>query len=128
VKYYKVKRFAGEAKKNDVSDSMLTSIATEFVDAPENARQQYSLGAGLYKLRLASKSGAGKSGGSRSILAFKKEKMLIWLHLYSKNEKGNISHSELVDLKKLANILLNATEAQLARLVKNGGLEEIINV
>ncbi len=128
MKYYKIRRFAGEAKKNDVSDSMLTDIATEFAAFPESARQQYSLGAGLYKLRLASKSGAGKSGGSRSILAFKKESVLIWLHLYSKNEKGNISHSELTDLKKLANVLLDATEVQLARLIKNGGLEEIKNV
>lgn len=128
MKHYKVRRFSNEAKNNAVSDSILMSIASEFLFLPDGARNQYSLGASLYKLRIASKSGKGKSGGSRSILAFKKDSLVIWLHMYGKNEKGNISHSELTDLKKISNVLLNATEAQLMILVKNGSLEEIKNV
>lgn len=128
VKHYKIKRFVSEAKKNDVNDEVLINIANQFLDMSDEARNQYSLGGGLFKLRLASKLGRGKSGGSRSILAFKNGKLIIWLHMYGKNEKGNVSQAELTDLKKLSSILLSATEEQFTTLVGNGKLQEITNV
>ena len=45
----------------------------EFFNLSREEQLKYSLGAGLYKLRIATKEGRGKSGGSRSILAFKKD-------------------------------------------------------
>jgi hypothetical protein len=128
VKHYKFRRFSSEARKEGVSDSILTDVANEFLALPVESRNQHSLGAGLYKLRLASKSGRGKSGGSRVVLAFKKDALVIWLHLYGKNEKENVVHQDFEDLKKLSNVLLNATENQLMDLIKKGTLEEIKNV
>jgi hypothetical protein len=128
VKHYKFRRFSTEARNEDVSDSILMDVANEFLALTIEARNQRSLGAGLYKLRLASKSGRGKSGGSRVVLAFKKDSLVIWLHLYGKNEKENVAHQDFEDLKKLSNVLLNATENQLMDLIKKGTLEEIKHV
>jgi len=125
VKHYKVKKFIQEAKKAGVSDKLLVSISAVFLSMEEQAQRRSSLGAGLHKIRLASKSGRGKSGGSRSILAVKKEKRLIWLHLFAKNDKSNITTSELTKLKRLADILLKLEDVEINRLIELGELEEI---
>jgi hypothetical protein len=83
------------------------------------------LGAGLYKLRIATKEGRGKSGGSRSILAFKKDNGIYWLHLFSKNDKENVTTSELKKLKQLSDIMFTLTDEQVKNLVSLGELCEV---
>ena len=74
---------------------------------------------------MATKEGKGKSGGSRSILAFKSDSRVIWLHLFSKNDKGNVTISELKKLKILSNILLDLPDAEITRLIELGELYEV---
>lgn len=125
MKNLKAKKFSGEAKKSKVSDKMLTETLRDFIALDEAGRKKYALGAGLYKLRLSSKSGRGKSGGSRSILAFKKDDRVIWIHLFDKNDKGNVTTKELKKLKTLADILLSLGDAELKRLIEAGELLEV---
>ena len=125
MKHFKVKRFSNEAKKDNVSDEQLFNTLIDFLNMGTNGQQKFSLGAGLYKLRLATKEGRGKSGGSRSILAFKNDSRIVWLHLFSKNEKGNVSISELKKLKQLSNILLEIPDNEIATLVELGELCEV---
>ena len=106
-------------------DLLLFQTLYDFLSIGKIGQQKFSLGAGLYKLRLATKEGRGKSGGSRSILAFEKESRVIWLHLFSKNEKGNVSTVELKKLKTLSDILLELPEAEIANLIKLGELCEV---
>ena len=125
MKHFKVKRFSNEAKKDNVSDEQLFKTLIHFLNLETNDQQKFSLGAGLYKLRLATKEGRGKSGGSRSILAFKNDSRVVWLHLFSKSEKGNVSTSELKKLKQLSNILLEIPDNKIATLVELGELCEV---
>ena len=125
MKQYKVKRFLAEAKKLKIADKTLTATADNFISMDQHGQQRYALGAGLYKLRVASSKGKGKSGGSRTILALKHETRLIWLHLFAKNDKGNITTSELKKLKMLADILLGLPESDIDKLVKAGELLEV---
>ena len=125
MQYFKVKRFTNEAKKDKVSDALLSDTLNDFLSMGTNGQQKLSLGTGLYKLRLAAKEGRGKSSGSRSILAFKNDSRVVWLHLFSKNEKGNVSISELKKLKLLSNILLEITDDEIAKLVELGELYEV---
>jgi len=127
LRQYKVRKFSTDAKKDQLTDEMLLEIANDFLQLPNDQKNQYSLGAGLYKLRIASKTGRGKSGGSRSILAFKDGDRLIWLYIFDKNDKGNISSTELADLKKLSGTLLSATKDQMKLLIESGKLQEIKN-
>ena len=47
-----------------------------------------------------------------------------WLHLFSKNEKGNVSTSELKKLKVLSKILLDIQDNEVDKLIKLGELNE----
>jgi hypothetical protein len=125
LNYYKIKKFASEANKENVLDSLLFDTLNGFLNLERDAQQKYALGAGLFKLRLASKEGRGKSGGSRSILAFKKDRMVIWLHLFSKNDKSNVLSSELKKLKKLSDVLLELSGDNISKLIELGELFEV---
>ena len=125
VKQYKVKRFLTETKKLNIADKMLINTVNDFMSMDKEGQQRYALGAGLYKLRLASSGGKGKSGGSRTILAVKQGERLIWLHLFAKNDKGNVTTGELKKLKTLADILLGLSQVDIDKLVKRGELLEV---
>ncbi|MCH9716382.1 MAG: type II toxin-antitoxin system RelE/ParE family toxin [Gammaproteobacteria bacterium] len=125
MEHFKVKRFSNEAKKDKVSDVLLFDTLNDFLSMEANDQQKFSLGAGLYKLRLATKEGKGKSGGARSILAFRDGSRVVWLHLFSKNEKGNVSTSELKKLKVLSKILLDIQDNEVDKLIKLGELHEV---
>lgn len=120
-----MKKFVSEAKKESIFDGLLSNTLNDFLNMRKNDQQKFSLGAGLYKLRLATKEGRGKSGGSRTILAFKNDERVVWLHLFSKNEKGNISVTELKKLKLLSNILLEISDDKLMKLLELGELYEV---
>ena len=125
MKHYKVKKFSAEAKKERISDACLCQTVDDFLNLNNEGQQRFSLGAGLYKLRVASKLGKGKSGGSRTILAYKKESQIIWLHCFSKNEKGNVSEKELKKLKALSDILLNLSGDEILKLIELGEVIEV---
>tara|TARA_B110000879_G_scaffold160171_1_gene206824 strand:- start:914 stop:1303 length:390 start_codon:yes stop_codon:yes gene_type:complete len=126
LKHLKIKKFWHEAKKSTVNDTMLKETLADFIKLDISGQQKYSLGAGLYKLRLASVEGRGKSAGSRSILAFKNNDRTIWLHLFSKNDKGNISTQELKKLKVLAGVLLGLSNSDIDRLIELGDIIEVL--
>ncbi|MFC3907735.1 type II toxin-antitoxin system RelE/ParE family toxin [Legionella dresdenensis] len=125
MKHYKIKKFTREAKKELVNDALLIDTINDFLNLDTQNQNQYSLGSGLYKLRLATKEGRGKSGGSRTILAYKANNKIIWLHLFSKNEKGNVTASELKKLKLLSTILLNLSETDIQSMINMGELLEV---
>jgi hypothetical protein len=120
-----VKRFLHEAKKLHVTDTLLNETLTYFFEMDLDGRQRHALGAGVYKLRLATNEGQGKSSGSRSILAFQMDHRVIWLHLFAKNDKENITTTELKKLKKLTDILLGLSQSDINRLIKSGELYEV---
>ena len=126
MKHLKFKKFGNEAQKSNVSDKILNDTLSDFIGLDELGQQKYSLGAGLFKLRISSKSGRGKSAGSRSILAFKSGDRTIWLHMFDKNEKGNISNKDLKKLKILSNVLLKLNVLELKSLIESGELLEVI--
>lgn len=125
MKHYKVRKFARETKKIDLSDMLLLDTATDFLNLDDAGRKRYALGAGLYKLRVATNEGQGKSAGSRSILAFEEDSKIIWLHLFSKNDKGNVTTNELIKLKLLADILLGLSDSDFTELIKAGEMYEV---
>jgi hypothetical protein len=50
---------------------------------------------------------------------------VIWLHLFAKNDKENVTTTELKKLKKLADILLGLSQSDINRLIKSGELYEV---
>jgi hypothetical protein len=105
---------------------MLRNTFIDFQKLDISSQRKYSLGAGLFKLRLASVGGRGKSSGARSILAFKNDIRTIWLHFFSKNDKENITNQELKKLKILAKVLLELSDLQIDRLIEQGDIIEVL--
>ena len=70
MKHYKVKKFSSEAKKDNLLDSLLSETLDDFLNLGKLGQLKFALGAGLYKLRIATKEGKGKSGGIKKYIGF----------------------------------------------------------
>jgi len=71
-----------------------------------NPEAGLSLGAGLRKVRIP-REGGGKSGGYRTVYVFGGTPMPIFLvTIFAKNEKDNLSKTELASAIKLSKLLL----------------------
>ncbi len=89
-----------------------------FVDA--------DLGGGLIKMRVA-RSGQGRSGGFRTMLAFKSGDRAVFLYAFAKSERENIGPDELQTLRELARAWLRASDVELEAAARAGKLEEMDN-
>lgn len=73
-----------------------------------NPEAGVSLGGGLRKVRF-SREGGGKSGGYRTLYVFGGRHMpLILLTVFAKNEKDNLSKSELAAAVQLSKVLISS--------------------
>jgi hypothetical protein len=83
-----------------------------------------ALGGGLIKQRVA-RDGGGRSGGYRTMIAFRTETRSIFLYGFAKNERQNIGTDELDLLKKLARRFLSMTDAEIRKAIVEGELIEV---
>lgn len=83
-----------------------------------------SLGGGLFKKRIG-RSGQGKSGGFRILVASNKKTRWVFMFGFSKNERGNMDEDELVALKTLAAHMLSLSEESLGKARRAGELMEV---
>jgi hypothetical protein len=79
---------------------------------------------GVYKKRVAL-PGKGKSGGTRTLIAFRKGEHTFYLHGFRKNERANISKKELRVLKQTAAIWFSMSPKELQKAVKARVLVEL---
>ncbi|GHV18257.1 hypothetical protein FACS189493_7390 [Spirochaetia bacterium] len=77
-----------------------------------------------FKKRIA-RSGAGKAGGFRAILFFRKDEQLFYTYVFAKSDRGNIEDDELRDFKKAARAYLKFTDKELTALIEAGKIKEI---
>ncbi len=114
---YKNKPFARFASKANIADADLWKAAwlanQGMIDA--------DLGGGVIKLRIA-RSGQGKSGGSRSIVLFKKDNRAVYVYGFEKKDISNIGLKDLDAFRKLAKAYLGYTGAEMAQRVEDGVL------
>lgn len=78
------------AKKNKLNDSSLNTGISNL----ESNLSTVSLGSNLYKVRVP-RNGSGKSSGFRTLIVYKNNDKAIYVYGFAKNEKDNISSSEL---------------------------------
>jgi hypothetical protein len=82
------------------------------------------LGGGLIKQRVA-RSGKGRSGGYRTIIAYKRAGRAVFLFGFAKSERENIGPGELQAAREIAAVWLPADARQIATGIEEGELEEI---
>lgn len=102
--------------------------AANLLDAIERAERgqiDADLGGGLIKQRIARK-GKGKSGGYRTIIAFRRAGRAVFLYGFAKSERENIEPHELIELRKIGSNWLNATDQVIVESLAEKLLEEVI--
>lgn len=122
MKVFKTKEFAKWAKSVKLSEKILLGAVEEI----ENGLIDANLGGNLYKKRVAT-PGKGKSGGYRTLVAYKKKGNIFFLYGFEKNARANINEKEEIALKEFAKLLLGFTEKELQHAVKVGELIEVKN-
>ncbi len=90
----------------------------------EDGLVDVNLGGNVLKKRVAT-SAKGKSGGYRTLLAFKAKDRSIFLYGFEKNDRTNIDRQELVALKELAKIYLKMSDRDIDIAVMAGELKEV---
>jgi RelE toxin of RelE / RelB toxin-antitoxin system len=70
--------------------------------------------------------GAGRSGGYRTVIAYRAGQRSVFLYGFAKNERDNIGARELDDLKKLAKLYLGYSDGQIAVALDAAELREVM--
>ena len=120
MKVYATRVFARFARRERLDDKRLC----EAVARAERGSVDAQLGGGLIKQRVA-RAGGGRSGGYRTVIAYRASRLSVFLYGFGKNERDNIDDRELEDLKKLAKQVLSYTDAQIAVALKQTELKEV---
>lgn len=103
--------FAKRAAKQKVTDDDLC----EAVARAERNLIDARLGLALIKQRIA-RAGQGRSGGFRSIIVYERGRIAIFLHLFAKNTKVNLTKTETQVFRDLAATLAGLSDEALERV------------
>ena len=114
------KSFQREAKSHGISDDE----CREAVRRAEIGLVDANLGGRLIKQRIA-RSGQGASRGFRAIVFYKRGEIAVFLHLFAKSDKANLTKSEFAEYSKLAEFLEKLTEGKLKELGTARGWKEL---
>ncbi len=119
MRVFKTRLFAKFASRERISDASL-------LQAIERARQglvDADLGGGVIKQRVA-RQGQGRSGGYRTLIAYRFGDFAVFLFGFAKNERDNIDNRQLASLQEAAGYWLAADATSLERALKDGILIE----
>lgn len=122
MRVFKNKAFSKWAAKEGLVDVVLLAA----VDEMERGLIDADMGGHVVKKRVAL-AGRGKSGGFRTLLAYKAGNKAFFVYGFAKNARANISADELKALKYLAKELLKYSDKALTDAIKHGALIEVEN-
>jgi len=120
VRIFKNHAFVRFAWKEGLADSSLC----EAIRDADRGLLAADLGGGVIKQRIA-RPGQGKSGGFRTLIAFRAGERAFFVYGFAKNARENIGGNDLTALKKLARELLAYDEEAIARAVRSGAFLEL---
>ena len=117
---YKTRSFARWVKREGLADRDLCDAVVEMQKGLIDAR----LGGGLVKKRVA-RSGHGKRGGYRVILASNLGDRWVFMFGFAKNERDNVDDDELRLMKRLASAFLEMDDRMVKEALTSGEIVEI---
>ena len=120
MRVLKTKEFMRFARKERVNDESLCDASRRaqagLIDA--------DLGAGLIKQRVA-RPGQGRSGGYRTLMAFRSTYRTVFVYGFAKSERENIGVDELDFWRRVSTSFLKMNEATLVALIERNELNEV---
>lgn len=120
IRVLKHRPFARWAKGEQLTDKALCAAVREIENGLIDAR----LGGFLLKKRVG-KDHKGKSGGLRTILAYRQGARLVFLFGFAKRDQANLEDDEKKALHKLGDVYMSLAEVQINKLVKDQVLLEV---
>jgi len=120
MRVFVTKWFDRFARKEKLKDETLC----EAILRAERGSVDADLGGGLIKQRVA-RSGKGRSGGYRTIVAYREADRGVFLYGFAKNERDNIDPRELRDLKRLAEQFLTLKDHDIGVALQARELREL---
>jgi len=117
---FKTRHFSRWTRKCGLTQEALCLAISEM----EKGLIDAELGGCVVKKRVPL-PGRGKSGSTRTLLATNKGSLWFFMFGFEKNERANVSPTELEALKVLAADLLKRSSAELDGLVESKAFEEI---
>jgi hypothetical protein len=120
VRVFKTRAFGRFARKERIGDALLC----EAIARAERGVVDADLGGHVIKQRVA-RPGQGRSGGYRTLIAYRSKTRAVFLFGFAKNEQDNIDDDELKELRKAAGEMLSWSGDAVAALVAGGKWMEI---
>jgi hypothetical protein len=120
MRVFKTRGVARFCKGESITDAQLTDA----IARADRGLVDATLGGGLIKQRVARKD-QGKSGGWRTLIAYRARDRAVFLFGFAKNHRDNIGPDQLAQLKDVANELLVLTAKQIAARLTDGTLIEV---
>src|SRR5215831_16649888 len=122
VRIFKTKWLVRYARRERISDRSLS----EAIERAARGLIDAELGGGIIKQRVA-RAGQGRSGGYRTLVAYRAGSRAVFLYAFAKNERENIDPDELLTLREIGAGWLAANVQQIERAVDEGILQEVAN-
>ena len=121
MRIFKTRAFGRFARKERISDAALCDA----IERAERGLVDADLGGHVIKQRVA-RPNQGRSGGYRTLVAFRIETRAVFLHGFAKSEQDNISDDELKELRKAASEVLRWSDENVATLLEGGKWMEVM--
>lgn len=113
MRIFKTKEFARLARKEHIDDLSLCHA----VQRAERGLIDAAIGKFLIKQRVARRN-EGRSGGFRTIVFYQQGNRSVFLHLFAKNEKDNLTNTEEAAYREFAKSLTAIRPDQIKALVE----------
>ena len=117
---FKTKAFARFATREGIGDAALC----EAVLRARSGLVDADLGGGVIKQRIARK-GAGRSGGFRTIVVFRRRGLAIFVYGFAKSNRQNLRRDELETFRLLADEYLALDRTGLSAALAVGAIIEV---
>ena len=121
MRVFATRVFTRFARKERLDDPQLC----EAIARAKRGLVDADLGGNLIKQRVA-RRGGGRSGGYRTVIAYRALQRSVFLYGFAKSERDNIDLRELDDLKKLARHYLGYSDSQIATALAQMELREVV--
>jgi hypothetical protein len=122
MRIYKLKAFARFQRKERLGDDALVRA----VKAAEDGLIGADLGGGLIKQRVA-RAGQGKSGGYRTVIAFRRGHRAVFLYGFAKSGRDNLDDDELDEWRRVGRAYLDLAGTGIKAAIDSKELIEVQN-
>lgn len=120
MRVFKTRFMARFCRSEGISDQMLADA----VARAERGLVDADLGGGLIKQRVA-RPGKGRSGGWRTLIAYRRENRAVFVFGFSKSDRDNIGQAQAADLRSAADDVLSLASGEIAAKLADGSLQEV---